>query len=62
MRKKPGFREVNLYLTEEQFAQLERYWRYQTQHRHLMQAATDLLVEALARKPPPPAQRPTQER
>ena len=47
MRKKPGYRELCFYLTEEQYAALERYWRHQTTDRHITATAIALLVEAL---------------
>ena len=47
MRKKPGYRELCFYLTEEQYAALERYWRHQTTDRHITTTAIKLLVEAL---------------
>ncbi len=47
MRKKPGYRELSFFLTEEQYALLERYWRYQTREQYITNAALALLVEAL---------------
>ena len=47
MRKKPGYRELCFYLTEEQYAALEQYWRHQTTDRHITATAIALLVEAL---------------
>ena len=47
MRKKPGLREICFYLTEEQYAALERYWRYQTKHRYVSTAAAALFVQVL---------------
>ncbi|HEY7347293.1 MAG TPA: hypothetical protein VH599_03155 [Ktedonobacterales bacterium] len=59
MRKKPGYRELCFYLTEEHYAALERYWRYQTTDRHITTTAVALLVEALQthQQHPPPAQK-----
>jgi hypothetical protein len=62
MRKKPGYRELCFYLTEEQYAALERYWRHQTTDRHITTTAVTLLVEALQahqQHSPPPQQRET---
>ena len=47
MRKKPGYRELSFFLTEEQYALLERYWRYQTKEQYITNAALALLIEAL---------------
>lgn len=47
MRKKPGHRELSFFLTEEQYALLERYWRYQTKEQYITNAALALLVQAL---------------
>jgi hypothetical protein len=53
MRKKPGYRELCFYLTEEDYAALERYWRLQTTDRHLTTTAVNLLLEALKHHQPP---------
>jgi len=60
MRKKPGHRELCFYLTDEQYAALERYWRYQTTDRHITTTAIALLVEALQvhQQPSPHVQKP----
>ena len=50
MRKKPGYRELSFYLTEEQYAALERYWRYETTDRHITSTAITLLLEALSQR------------
>lgn len=47
MRKRPGSRQVNIYLSEEQFSRLERYWRHHTSERYISGAALFLLLEAL---------------
>jgi hypothetical protein len=47
MRKKPGYKELCFYMTEEDYAALERYWRYQTTDKHLTTTAVNLLLEAL---------------
>ncbi len=47
MRKKPGYRELSFFLTEEQYALLERYWRYQTKEQYITNAALALLMQAL---------------
>jgi hypothetical protein len=47
MRKKPGYREISFLLSEEQYALLERYWRYQTKEQYITNAALALLIEAL---------------
>jgi hypothetical protein len=47
MKKKPGYRELSMYLTEEQYALLERYWRHHTSEQYITNAALALLLEAL---------------
>lgn len=47
MRKKPGYRELSFRLTEEQYAALERYWRYYTKEQYISNAALALLMQAI---------------
>jgi hypothetical protein len=47
MRKKPGYRELSFRLTEEQYAALERYWRYHTKEQYISNAALVLLMQAV---------------
>jgi hypothetical protein len=47
MRKKPGYRELSFRLTEEQYALLERYWRYHTKEQYITNAALAVLMEAI---------------
>jgi len=62
MRKREGFKEISIYLTEEQYADLERYWRFKTTHRFVTHAASELLVRALEQEnessPAAPSSRP----
>ena len=59
MRKKPGYRELCFYLTDEQYAALEYHWRHQTTDRHITTTAAALLVEALqAHQQATPPQKP----
>jgi len=62
MRKKPGYRELCFYLTDEQYAALEYYWRHQTTDRHITTTAIVLLVEALQarQQQPSPDSKPKQ--
>jgi hypothetical protein len=57
MRKKPGYKELCFYLTEEDYAALERYWRHQTTDRHMTTTAVNLLLEALRHHQQPPPER-----
>ena len=50
MRKKPGYREITFMLTDEQYALLERYWRYHTKEQYITNAVISLLLEALEKR------------
>jgi hypothetical protein len=50
MRKKPGYHEMSFYLSDEQYEQLERYWRFHTKEQYITNAAVSLLMEALAER------------
>lgn len=49
MRKKPGFKEIAIYLTEKEYEQLEQYWRFHTKDKHITATAAELIKEALKR-------------
>jgi hypothetical protein len=47
MRRKPGFKELPLYLADEVYARLEQYWRFHTGDKHITASATRLLSNAI---------------
>lgn len=47
MRRREGFKEISIYLTDEQYAELERYWRFKTTHKFVTHAASELLLRSL---------------
>lgn len=47
MRKKEGYREINLYLPDEDYEKLEKYWRFYTKDKHITATAAELLRTAI---------------